>query len=155
MAKALDVGTPRVLACSRADELPATWPAAWGTDLVVKPLEMWNSQGVLLIRNGVNAFTTGAVAGEPMRGRNDVLAAYAKAAVNASAPVIVEELLPPADSTRSRGTKVRSPDDFKFFMFGGKVGTVWHVHGRKTREECSAWYDASWSRRLDQAGCVK
>ena len=84
-----------------------------------------------------------------MRGRYDLAqqSYYSGAAARRRDPMLVEELV-----RAPRG--MAAAPDYKFFVFGGHVAALWYVQGRHTREECSAWYDAEWTRRLDGHGCV-
>lgn len=60
--------------------------------------------------------------------------------------IYVEELI---DGKGIRGT---APDDYKFYTFDGKIGTINLYRNRGTERFCMATYDEDWNRH-DQFGC--
>lgn len=144
-AMELGVRVPQQYACLETlDAVPPRWPVHW-KEFVIKPVSGDSALGVNIIRNGINTWT-----GKPVRGRDDLAQQSYYAGIRAAnvpqagrrGPIVVEELM-----RAPRG--LPTAPDYKFFAFGGHVAAVWYVQGRHTDEECSAWYDATWTRRLD------
>lgn len=140
----LGVPTPRLLACPRgALELPLKWPQHWG-DFVIKPWSEHSAHGVIIIKQQVDQWS-----GRLVRGRNNVLAIPKYNSSYRQQTLMLEQIVQPPPGLNNSTTP-----DYKFFMFGGKVGAVQYVQGRGTKRECSAWYDATWTVRLDAQGCL-
>ena len=150
-ARSLGVSTPSVLFCdSRGySALPATWPLSWGCCFVLKPLFGFNDFGILIIENSVDRFT-----GKLVRGRQDVLSLlkqrpnYERRLTQQT--IYVETIVRPEAALYAHNM---TPPDYKFFTFGGKIGTIAVLEGRKVSGACMAWVDEDF-RRFDLHGCI-
>lgn len=141
-AESVGVRSPRLLCCScELAALPGKWPAHWGRDFVVKPPNGHSGRGVLLLSNGVDIFS-----GQRFDGAAAVRALYARQGLGNT--VVVEQLVKP-DPGRNHTTAT----DYKFLMFGDKVGAVFVVQNRHSKRACSLYVDDKW-RRVDSHGCA-
>lgn len=121
-AETAGVRLPRLIA--EADRLDGLdWGALGGRDIVIKPVNATNSQGVVLVREGVDHFARTPVG--PDLGAH-VRARWAAAGVSGSA-VLVEEAV--TDTGRSDDPALAIARDFKVFAVGGHAGFV-RIHDR-------------------------
>lgn len=150
-ARSLGVRTPRVLFCGSPTELPTAWPADWGEKFVCKPLAAYTAmRGVLLLQRGVDKLS-----GQRFRGRDDVVELFANTTTRPKASsILCEELVDGADG--------RPADDYKFFMFGDRVGALIVVSNRSVPQDyCGTWYNAespaagAQLTRIDNHGCAR
>ena len=148
-ARSVGVRTPSVLFCDErgVSALPREWPEAWGCCFVIKPLYGFNDFGVMVIEDGIDRFT-----GTVLEGRDDVARLLRKNNVPhrlLRKTIYVETIVRP----EAHYARNQTPPDFKFFTFGGTIGTVGIIAGRKTRGACMAWVDERF-QRTDTFGCV-
>ena len=148
-ARSVGVPTPSVLFCDDRGPmaLPEEWPPEWGCCFVIKPLYGFNDFGVMLIENGVDRFT-----GTPLGGRADVIEHMRATGVPRmhKRTVYIETVV---RAERRLFAHNDTPPDYKFFMFGGTVGSVAIITGRKTPKACMAWVDEHF-QRVDVHGCT-
>lgn len=160
-AMQLGVKAPRIFYFGTLDNLPAKWPASWGSRFVFKPLTSHSSQGVLLLHDEYDLMT-----GERFAGRDDVQAMFRpnstascprppcrkrwqKTTHSLSShrrkPVIVEEMLV--------GLSGGAAADYKFYMFGERIGAMYVAWGRSSGNPCYAWFADDLQTRIDER-CV-
>ena len=160
-AMQLGVKAPRIFFFGTLDELPAKWPASWGGRFVFKPLTAHSSQGVLLLDDGYDPRT-----GERFAGRDDVQAMFrpnstascprppcgkrwktttSQLSSRRRQPVIVEEMMV--------GLNGGAAEDYKFYMFGERIGAMYIAWRRSSGDACYAWYADDLQTRIDDR-CV-
>ena len=143
-ARAHGVATPRVIAClPSARSLPTTWPVSYGPRFVVKEIGRYNSDGVCFIdRVGGSPHSTLGT-GAVVLGRAD---AKRVCGISSKSGVMVEEAV-----GKRMGTQL--PREYNVRTFGETIGGVAVVSGRRTPDECTAWFDEEFER-IDGHGCV-
>ena len=143
-ARAHGVATPRVIAClPSARSLPTSWPVSYGPRFVVKEIGRYNSDGVCFIdRVGGSPHSTLGT-GAVVRGRAD---AKLVCGISSKSGVMVEEAV-----GKRMGTQL--PREFNVRTFGETIGGVAVVAGRRTPDECTAWFNEEFER-IDGRGCV-
>ncbi len=143
-ARAHGVATPRVIAClPSAHSLPTAWPVSYGPRFVVKEIGRYNSDGVCFIdRVGGSPHSTLGT-GAVVLGRAD---AKRVCGISSKSGVMVEEAV-----GKRMGTQL--PREYNVRTFGETIGGVAVVSGRRTPDECTAWFDEEFER-IDGHGCV-
>ena len=152
----MGVADPSILWCSvhGADDLQESWPHEWGRAFALKPLTGFSELGIMLLERNSRGLMIDRFSGKRVRGRADVLShmrrTVGKNRKIAQSTFYIETLIR-ADQRHYQLNA--TPPDFKYFMFGPKIGAIAALEGRKTDSACMAWFDSNW-RRTDMHGCV-
>jgi hypothetical protein len=149
-SQSLDVRTPQVLFCDAVGDpsrLKFFLPPK-GMGFVVKDLDGSSSKGVYVLVDGWGGVEL--LSGNRM-GADDVIAALqlvskaSKGKKEVGVRILVEEYI-------ASDVVGRINVDYKFYMYGGKVGAINAFYNRGTDAKCKIWLDEDWNR-VDEFGC--
>jgi len=141
-ARSIGVRTPEIYACSEG--VPQLDGAAWKDNFVSKPLDGYNSQGILIAKNGKTLHDGKSVS---QAGMEMFYKSYPKTPTKAQLFLVEERITPSSDVHQRKGV----PADFKWFVFGEKIAGVHYMErwsgfkpGMGQQRSCTRAYDANW-----------
>jgi hypothetical protein len=140
-ARQMGVRVPRIEFCTGSGvQALADYRPPKGHGFVVKNLHGYSSNSVYVMETGFGGINRlGKKKWTLSQIQNDLEKLE-------TSDIYVEELI------EGMGIKGTAPDDYKFYMFNGKVGTINLYRNRGTERFCMATYDENWNRH-DQFGC--
>jgi hypothetical protein len=149
-SQSLDVRTPKVLFCDAVGDPSRLkfFSPPEGMGFVVKDLDGSSAKGVYVLVDGWGGVEL--LSGNRM-GADDVIAALqlvskaSKGKKEVGVRILVEEYI-------ASDVVGRINVDYKFYMYGGKVGAINAFYNRGTDAICKVWLDEDWNR-VDEFGC--
>lgn len=101
---------------------------------VIRPTNGHSLHSVFLFNNSVNYMDGKTYLKEDIK---DILGKALEN--NASLEFLIEEFI------RTEDGKVEIPDDFKFYMFNGKIGCIQVINRLNSSKGFTSWYDENWN----------
>lgn len=102
---------------------------------VIRPTILHSSRGVFLMNNSINLMDGKSYSKEEIK---EALATTLDQ--NLKIEFLVEEFL------RTESGEYRIHDDYKFYMFDGKIASIQVINRVSAKGGCNTWYDENWNQ---------
>jgi hypothetical protein len=147
--RSLDVRSPKALFCDAVGDpsMLKFFTPPPGMGFVVKDLDGSSAKGVYVLPDGWGGVEL--LSGNRMGADDVVLALQAVSKAETVKEVGVRILVEEYVSAEVAG---QPSVDYKFYMFGGKVGAINVIYNRGKDANCRVWLDEDWNR-VDDFGC--